>query len=375
MDDGVKTNKKTYSVVTTTVHIPRLLEAYIKDALQYGRSVEQFIVIGDRKTPGETASYCLRMEKEYNVRCLYLPPDEQERYLKRWPEFAAFLPWNSITRRNIGFIVAYEGNADIVVTIDDDNFIRDKDYLGRHSHVGDAAGMQAVSSRTGWWNVCDMLEESHHTRFYHRGYPFSKRTGDQEKDLIMKEIHGRVAVNAGLWLEEPDVDAIARQDSSLFVTGPAASFKERIACDVGTWSPFDSQNTALARDVIPSYCMLPHIGRYDDIWGSYIVRHICDHLGDLVTYGSPLVRQRRNPQSIIKNIEDEKLGMEYTDIFLDGLRSCKLSASDYRGSFSEIARQFPASISKVCESHNKQPRVFDNVCEGLRLWAGVFKDL
>jgi len=34
----------------------------------------------------------------------------------------------------------------------------------------------------------------------------------------------------------------------------------------GTWCPFNSQNTALHRDLIPAYVLSPLIGRMDDIW-------------------------------------------------------------------------------------------------------------
>ena len=34
----------------------------------------------------------------------------------------------------------------------------------------------------------------------------------------------------------------------------------------GTWCPFNSQNTALHRNLIPAYVLSPLIGRMDDIW-------------------------------------------------------------------------------------------------------------
>jgi hypothetical protein len=37
----------------------------------------------------------------------------------------------------------------------------------------------------------------------------------------------------------------------------------------GTWCPFNSQNTALHRDLIPAYVLSPLIGRMDDIWARY----------------------------------------------------------------------------------------------------------
>jgi hypothetical protein len=40
----------------------------------------------------------------------------------------------------------------------------------------------------------------------------------------------------------------------------------------GTWCPFNSQNTALHRDLIPAYVLSPLIGRMDDIWARHVPR-------------------------------------------------------------------------------------------------------
>lgn len=44
-------------------------------------------------------------------------------------------------------------------------------------------------------------------------------------------------------------------------------------------SPFNSQNTAVTRQVLEAYWMCPCVGRMDDIWPSYVVRRVADHLG------------------------------------------------------------------------------------------------
>ena len=90
-------------IVTTTINGPT-------EAIELFDRHEDFelIVIGDKKTP---ANYALR-------RGTYIAPDEQER---RYPRLSRLLGWNCIQRRNIGFLIALEMGADIVVTVDDDN--------------------------------------------------------------------------------------------------------------------------------------------------------------------------------------------------------------------------------------------------------------
>jgi len=100
----------------------------------------------------------------------------------------------------------------------------------------------------------------------------------------------RAIVNAGLWLDDPDVDAITRLCNDIVTTEchsrPAFFFcnlhcllvlmgRQRYTRDSsyvmanGTWCPFNSQNTALHRDLIPAYVLSPLIGRMDDIWARF----------------------------------------------------------------------------------------------------------
>jgi len=64
-----------------------------------------------------------------------------------------------------------------------------------------------------------------------------------------------------LWDGDPDIDAIAR----LFMM-PTVNYSDinKPYCS-NKIAPFNSQNTFLAREVIPYYSVLPHVGRMDDI--------------------------------------------------------------------------------------------------------------
>lgn len=366
---------KSFTIVTTTINIPRLLDDYANDAKRFGRDLSNFIVIGDRKTPKETSEYCEDLTRRSGIECRYVGPAEQEAYLARWPEFRDYLPWNSIDRRNIGMMMAYQGGSDIVVTIDDDNYLAQPDYLGRHAHLGDEETVEAVSNQSGWWNVCEMLSEARGIPFYHRGHPYSKRWLPDEAFQSISPIRARAVVSAGLWLDDPDVDAITRLNVPIRATGPSPLYRSRVACDVGTWAPFNSQNTAMARALIPAYFLFPCVGRYDDVWASYVMRHLTDAAGDVVTYGDPLVRQKRNPHSFFKDFDDERFGMEHTDLFIAAVRGCTVVPGDYRGGFAAVARQFPERIAEVCGPVGKDPALFAEVARGMTLWAGLFAEL
>ena len=361
-----------FTIVTTTINVPTLLTSYANDALRFGHKTD-IIVAGDRKTPAAAETYCKELTDKSGIVCRYLSVADQEKYLaERGADFGRFLPWNCIQRRNVATLMAYDGKAEIIAVIDDDNLLCQPDYLGRHSHLGQTLELDAVHSQSGWWNVCDMLKEARGTRFYPRGYPLTKRWVDDEIYQTRTKITARAVVNAGLWLDDPDVDAIARLACPIRAVGPSDSYHSRIACDVGTWSPFNSQNTALHRDVIPAYILFPFVGRYDDIWAGYVVRRISDHLGDVVTYGDPLVRQKRNPHNLFIDFDLERLGLETTETFIEALHACALTGKNYRDCFIELAGQFEGAIAAACVKPKINPAAFARVVEAMKLWAALF---
>lgn len=310
-----------FTLVTTTIHEPKVLKAYIDDARRFGRPLD-VIVIGDEKTPA-IHGFC----KELGID--YYDVERQKEYLKDFPALAACLPWNSISRRNVGMLLAYEGESDIVVTIDDDNFPVQPDYFGHHAHVGTASTLRTIHSASGWFNITGPY-------IYPRGYPLSQRWTRDEQFFASTNLCSRVAVNAGLWLDDPDIDAIQRlvRQPTGMLTDP-----EPFAIDLGTWAPFNSQNTAMSREVIPAYFLSPNVGRYDDIWASYIVRHIADHLGHVVSYGPPFVRQQRNAHNVLDDLDRERMGMERTEAFIEAVKATKLTGKTYGECFREVARQ------------------------------------
>ncbi len=363
---------KTYAVVTTTIRVPRLLEAYLNDAKKFGRKIAQVVVAGDKKTPPAAAVFCKALSKKSGIPVIYLSPADQDHYLEKYPRLKKFLPWNCIQRRNVALLYAYEkSSADILVTLDDDNFLSEPDYFRHHSHLGNIINIDAASSSTGWWNVCEMLKEKRGYLFYHRGYPLSKRWLPREK-IKTRKVRGRAVVNAGLWLDDPDVDALTRLAFPVCATGRSLKFKNRKACDSGTWCPFNSQNTAMVREILPAYFLAPFIGRFDDIWASYIVRRISDHLGHYVTYGSPLVLQKRNPHDYMKDFADERFGLSHNEVFLEALLACPLKGKTYQECYAQMAVHFPRAIRRACRQMKKDHKLFETVNRGFRIWSEIF---
>ncbi len=86
-----------------------------------GLAQAQVIVIPDRKTPKAAYERCaLLAQKGFSVICPTL--EEQDCFVRKLGLPTGFIPYDSDNRRNIGYLIALEGNCDFVISIDDDNF-------------------------------------------------------------------------------------------------------------------------------------------------------------------------------------------------------------------------------------------------------------
>ncbi len=359
------------TIVTTTIGIPTALANYAANARHYGHKDVSFIVVGDRKTPSETRDFCESLAG-YGYPCAYMDIEDQRRHLDRFPELWAYLPFDSIQRRNVGMLKAWEDGADVIVTIDDDNWIMNQDFVCGHGIAGQRAELRCIGSTSGWFNVCSLLEEKNHIPFYHRGYPFDIRWKEEEAFTAVSNESVMVAVNAGFWLDDPDIDALTRMNRRITVKGIQPGARPRIALHSGTWSPFNSQNTALMRDVIPAYLLSPWVGRYDDIWPSYIVNRIAQHLGHVIAFGEPLVRQERNAHDLWRDLDAERNGMMLTPGLCAALRRLPLRGLTYHECYGEIAVNLPAAW-KPGERWTESQRAWrEKFLEGLRIWHSVF---
>ena len=361
------------TIVTTTVNIPVMLLKYAENARYYGHQEVDFIVIGDRKSAPQTAEFCKTIEQYY--RCAYFDIEAQEEWLAELPKLWRHLRFDSMQRRNIGMLVAWRNGADIIISIDDDNFVTAQDFVGKHGGVGAIGEYQSFGSTSGWLNVCSFLQADDDVRFYPRGYPQKHRWKEGEHFVTEQRMARRVAVNAGLWLDDPDVDSLTRMNRQPVVRGLRTPGNGNVALQPGTWSPFTSHNTAFMRHVIPAYFLSPYVGRYDDIWASFIVNRIAEHIGDIITFGEPLIHQQRNPHDLWRDLDAERNGMILSDDLCHALRSIPLTGSTYHECFGEIAAHLPLAWPDRANWTDSQRIWRLQLIEGLDIWHQTFEHL
>lgn len=362
-----------HAVVTTTINVPVLLEEYVKDIINHKHDCF-FVVIGDKKTPPEAKKYCEDLAKKTGMEIVYMDVDAQVKYLKDFPELDEHIQYNCIQRRNIGILYAFQNNADVIITIDDDNFFLTKNFVGHHK-VGDTKELDVISTNIGWLNVCNFLEEEHGREFHHRGHALEVR--HQNEKLTTKKKKVKVVVNAGFWLGDPDVDALTRiHYVAKPITAVAYKRKDNFALEKGTWSTFNSQNTSLAREVIPAYFLSPKVGRYDDIWGAYVLKRITDHLDHAISFGHPVVNQERNVHNYWKDLAKESDGMILTHRFVEALKSIKLTKKNYSKCYEEIVEKLPKAFEKSGKPLTPELQTyFDNYVVGMKVWIKTFERL
>lgn len=301
-------------IVTTTIYSPS--EAILQFA---GREDWKLIVVGDMKTP-----HYLYENLAVDKGIIYLSPEKQ---VKMYPELSEAIGWNCIQRRNIGFLEAYRLGGRVVATVDDDNF--PYDGWGTDILVGKDVWVDVYKSNYG---VLDPMKLTNHPELWHRGYPLTQ-IKDSDKNLYYLGKEKRtVLIQVDLWDGDPDVDAVCRmlyqpKHIKLEIKAPFTS---------DDYMPFNSQNTFIHRSLLPYYMVLPHIGRADDIWGSYMLQKITNARP---VFCEPSVYQARNMQLILQNFLDEVFSYTNTTGFLyvkgyalpeDTIKAWELYRNEYK---------------------------------------------
>ena len=271
-----------------------------------------FIIAGDVSTPHEQVKALCRELGN----AVYLDPQEQDRLGYKCGDVIGY---RSIQRRNIALLEAIRSGADVVLSIDDDNAPRHKSYFEdlrrsfavEHTTLADNAG--------GWFNLGDYADDG----YDYRGYPFSLRErGASTPNAFGPLPHPRVGVVNGLIYGDPDINAIDRYPDggprvrSYVIPRTGVAVNPRT-----TWTPINSQNTAYVRELAPLAFVLPAVGRYDDIWASFMALRVMEATDYHVLFGEPSVVQERNPHNWLVDLEKELYGMKHTEAFCASLKA------------------------------------------------------
>ena len=370
------------ALVLTTINDPALLEGYYANFAAFGRLDQvQAIVIPDRKTPTAAYERCALLRKRgMGIVCPTL--DEQEAYVKRIGLPPSLIPYNSDNRRNIGYLMALEAGVDFLISIDDDNYCTpQEDFFLEHSVVCAGAGdAETVQSSSGWFNLCDLMRVEPPSPVYPRGFPYFAR--HQQVQISERTLPATIRMNAGLWLQEPDLDGITWLVAPVRTTDFLG--RSRVLGH-DAWSPINTQNTALHRDVIASYYFirmgyplagLP-IDRYGDIFSGYFSQACARHLGHSIRVGTPVAEHRRNSHNYLRDALNEMACIVVLEDLLFWLHEVKLEGSTYCDAFETLSHLIEEVVSTFSGTiwNDATRGCFHSMGYGMREWLKACRRL
>jgi len=366
--------------VTTTINEPVFLEGYLENVVAHGHDPTDIgvTVVGDLKTPLSVREFCEGLTDEFGIDVDYLSVDDQRRLIEQWEllELDRYLPYNSIQRRNVGYLAAAAEGADVIVSLDDDNLAREDDIAGLFSTVGDSHEVLEVTTENNWYNPASMLTyEAESSRdIYHRGFPYSRRDTSQTYDYERTE--REVMVRAGLWFDVPDIDVITHLERGPRATSLREEFEdELVALGDETFAPVNTQNTAFHTDLMPLIHTIPmgqsvrgmEVSRFDDIWLGYFLDRVLHETGGTVAYGGPISTHDRNTHNLKRELEHEAVGVRLNEIVVDTLESIEIEGDDHGDYYRDLIRQFRAEIDG--EVDYEFEAYFNEMLDGMETWA------
>jgi hypothetical protein len=305
-------------VVTSINHPTKCMAAFAAGAQEHRYDL---IVVADAKSP-----------QEYRLAgTTYLTVEEQ---LQKYPKLANLIPYNSYSRKNIGYLHAACGGVKHLVDTDDDNapyesFWRPRRPVCRGNPVGGAAWVNAYSYFT------DLL-------IWPRGFPLDS-VKDQPPPVKAAAEGFFCPIQQGLANLNPDVDAIYRLALPL-----PFSFDDRqddIIIETGCWCPFNSQNTnwwapAFPLLYLPSYCSF----RMTDIWRSFVAQRVLWANEWNLSFYNATVYQERNEHNLLRDFADEIPG------YLENRKICSaLSELDLRGGNAHLRNDMMICYRRLVE--------------------------
>jgi hypothetical protein len=297
------------AIVTTSIN-PR------PQVYGFWANVGHLIVAGDQNSPPELESYVKGLGGTY------LSPEEQNANFS----FSSLIGWSNIQRRNAAIMRAYAAGCEYILTVDDDNvplpdaetfarrMMHNIDPTADHVIVDDTVSL--IGSHTGFLNTGDLCSP----RFHQRGVPYGMGT----TPVVFYDCpRPTVVVSQAQVLGDPDCDAVERMTAAPNVI--AVNANAIIA--PGTYSAFNSQATMWRRDWAPVMAVLPHIGRFDDIFASFMFARLSRSYNTAYFVGEPVMRQDRNPHNLVKDLEAEVWGMRNSFTFCGALNNAHIDSS------------------------------------------------
>ncbi len=275
-------NEKSALIITSIASPNEALKDYAEKCHKYD---VQFIVIGDSKSP-----------KDFQLEHCDFYSLEKQKSLSF--SLAEITPEKHYSRKNLGYLLAIQNGAELIIETDDDNIALPSFWK---KSIPEFESYHFVDK--SWVNIYSYFTDK---KIWPRAFPLELVNSESPslKEARFEKVY--CPVQQGLADDNPDVDAVFRLVKELPVKFKHAP---NMAFGRNTWCPFNSQNTrwfkvAFPLLYLPSYCSF----RMTDIWRSFIAQRICWENNWSILFHKPTVRQERNEHNLMKDFGDEVTG-------------------------------------------------------------------
>lgn len=291
-------NKNVWIVITTINHPTKAVEKFSILVKERGWKL---LVVGDTKTPEDWKC----------DNAIYLSLNSQKEFFNT---IAELIPVKHYCRKNIGYLYAIKNGATAIIDTDDDNLPYEDFAINVNEKV-----KATLIGNDQWVNIYKYFTDK---LIWPRGlslnhiHTIGENKGVQEKWSPVQQY---------LADEDPDVDAIYR----LLFKQPLCFNKdaESLLIEHHTYVPFNSQNTIFFKEAFALLYLPCFVSfRMTDIWRSFIVQRLLQHMGGNLVFHKATVWQERNAHSLMKDFGDEVVGYLENEKIINTLENVDLTS-------------------------------------------------
>jgi len=291
-----------------------------------------------------------------NIHHEYFGPRERREWFRSrfgsaYGKYEGLVPEKCHAETSFGFLVAYEKDADVVLELDDDVHITE-DFVEKHVENLISREGITVNAKGKWYNTMENLVLSDGSMIYPRGHPYSSETREEHYSWV--ERGGDCVLNMGLWLQNPDLDALTLVyhgglNGKCDIRSDGCK-REKVLVGEGTYFAVCSMNTSFKTQVIPAfyqlYMNIHGIDRFDDIWSGIFAKRIADHLGEKTCIGKPLGSHIKRSRNVFNDLRKELGGIVINERLWRIVDEAELSSKSFADCYLELSEHLSKSLNK-----------------------------
>ncbi len=287
---------------------------------------DQVIVVGDLKSP-----------EDYDLPGTRFIPVNEQRTLA-WRSLAA-LPFNHYCRKMIGYLEAARSGAAIIFDTDDDNCLIE----GQAGDIWSLACESELGPQIAGQAYVNVYRHFSTHAIWPRGLPLDliKSAQSTVPPVRARGDAAAIGVWQGLANGDPDVDAIYR----LVYNEPCIfEAKQPVVLAAGLCCPFNSQNTAFRRELLPLMFLPAFVSfRYTDILRGLVAQPVMWAADFRLAFTAATVFQHRNAHDYLKDFQSEVpmyiTGRQAFEIALETASPSRSIAGNLRAVYAALARR------------------------------------